>query len=160
MLGAIWAQSLDGVIGDGTDMPWDVPEDLKFFKEVTMGHPVIMGRKTWESLPKKPLPGRPNHVLSSREAGAWSDGAFVSPDLPDLKTDAWIIGGGQIYEATLDEVDVVELTLIDARVADSLPHPVYAPRLGAEFALVRDGEWNISRTGTRFKHQRFERTDS
>ena len=78
MLGAIWAQSLDRVIGTGTDMPWDVPEDLKFFKEVTMGHPVIMGRKTWESLPFKPLPGRANHVLSSREPGAWSDGAFVS----------------------------------------------------------------------------------
>ena len=160
MLGAIWAQSLDGVIGDGTDMPWDVPEDLKFFKEVTMGHPVIMGRKTWESLPFKPLPGRPNYVLTSREPGAWSDGAIVSAALPDLQSDAWIIGGGQIYAATLDQVDVVELTLIDAHVAPSLPHPVYAPRLGAEFALVRDGEWNTSRNGTRFKHQRFERTDA
>lgn len=157
MLGAIWAQSLDRVIGTGTDMPWDVPEDLKFFKEVTMGHPVIMGRKTWESLPFKPLPGRANHVLSSREPGRWSDGAFVSTDLPDLETDAWIMGGGQIYEATLDLVDVVALTLIDVHVAHSLPNPVFAPHLGPEFTLVRDGEWETSRTGTRFKHQRFER---
>lgn len=50
MLGAIWGQSLDGIIGDGEQMPWHVPEDLKHFKDVTMGAPVIMGRKTWESL--------------------------------------------------------------------------------------------------------------
>ena len=53
MLGAIWAQSLDGIIGDGEQMPWHVPEDLKHFKDVTMGAPVIMGRKTWESLNPK-----------------------------------------------------------------------------------------------------------
>ena len=78
MLGAIWAQCLDGVIGDGAGMPWHLPEDLKHFKAVTMGHPIIMGRRTWEALPKRPLPGRPNHVVSSREAGTWSNGAFVS----------------------------------------------------------------------------------
>ncbi|WP_078056895.1 dihydrofolate reductase [Corynebacterium bouchesdurhonense] len=102
-LGAIWAQSLDGVIGDGESMPWHLPEDLRHFKEVTMGHPIIMGRNTWQSLPKRPLPGRANHVLSSREPGEWSDGAYVSPDLPDLEADAWIIGGGQLYESTIDE---------------------------------------------------------
>mgnify|MGYP002717989031 CR=1 FL=1 len=94
MLGAIWAQSLDGVIGDGEGMPWHLPEDLRHFKDVTLGHPIIMGRNTWQSLPKRPLPGRANHVLSSREPGEWSDGAYVSPDLPDLEADAWIIGGG------------------------------------------------------------------
>lgn len=78
MLGAIWAQSLDGVIGDGAGMPWHLPEDLKHFKEITFGHPIIMGRRTWEALPMRPLPGRPNHVVSSREAGTWSNGAFVS----------------------------------------------------------------------------------
>ena len=51
-LGAIWAQSLDGIIGDGEQMPWHVPEDLAHFKEVTLGSPVIMGRRTWESLPE------------------------------------------------------------------------------------------------------------
>ena len=50
-LGAIWAQSLDGVIGDGDTMPWHLPEDLQHFKATTMGHPIIMGRRTWEGLP-------------------------------------------------------------------------------------------------------------
>lgn len=156
-LGVIWAQSLEGIIGDGEAMPWHLPEDLQHFKAVTMGHPVIMGRRTWESLPKRPLPGRANHVLSSREPGAWSDGAYVSTDLPDLETDAWIIGGGQLYESTIDEVDVIERTLIDARVLPTITSPVYAPRIGEEFALVSDGEWRASASNLRYKFQRFER---
>ncbi|PMC63816.1 diacylglycerol kinase [Corynebacterium tuscaniense] len=168
MLGAIWAQSLDGVIGDGKDMPWHLPEDLKHFKETTLGSPVIMGRRTWESLPFRPLPGRPNHILSSREPGEWSDGAFVSRDLPDLQVDAWIMGGAQLYEATLDEVDVIERTLIDASLAPHLPHPVLAPRIPAEFELAEETDWftssrgHITLDGTddsplRYRFQRFER---
>lgn len=65
-LGAIWAQTIDGVIGRDGVMPWHVPEDLAHFKEATAGKPVIMGRRTWESLPDtyKPLPGRTNIVVS------------------------------------------------------------------------------------------------
>lgn len=155
-LGAIWAQSVDGVIGDGETMPWHLPEDLRHFKTTTMGHPIIMGRRTWEALPKRPLPGRANHVLSSREPGTWSNGAYVSTDLPDLETDAWIIGGGQLYEATLDEVDVIERTLIDVHVLP-IDTPVFAPRVGDEFELVRDGDWLTSRNGLRYKFQRLER---
>ncbi|MDK8797126.1 dihydrofolate reductase [Corynebacterium sp. MSK044] len=167
MLGAIWAQSLDGVIGDGKDMPWRLPEDLKHFKETTLGSPVIMGRRTWESLPFRPLPGRPNHVVSSREPGEWSDGAFVSRDLPDLQVDAWIMGGAQLYEATLDEVDIIERTLIDVSLPH-LPTPVHAPRIPAEFELVHETEWFTSERGhvtfngtdfspLRYRFQRFER---
>ncbi|MDN8622084.1 dihydrofolate reductase [Corynebacterium sanguinis] len=159
MLGAIWAQCLDGVIGDGAGMPWHLPEDLKHFKEITFGHPIIMGRRTWEALPKRPLPGRPNHVVSSREAGAWSNGAFVSRDLPDIETDAWIIGGAQLYEATIDEVDVIERTLIDAHLAAAVGRKaVFAPRLTDDFELVSDGGWLTSSTGLRYRFQRFERT--
>lgn len=156
-LGAIWAQSLDGVIGDGAGMPWHLPEDLKHFKEITYGHPIIMGRRTWESLPSRPLPGRANHVLSSRQPGTWSRGAYVSPDIPDLETDAWIIGGAQVYEATIDEVDVIERTLIDVHPDVPASRAVYAPRIDTDFALARDGEWQTSETGLRYKFQRFER---
>lgn len=158
MLGAIWAQSADGVIGDGAGMPWHLPEDLKHFKATTLGQPIIMGRRTWESLPVKPLPGRVNHVLSSRAPGAWSRGAYVSPDIPDLQTDAWIIGGAQLYEATIDEVDVIERTLIDVLPDIPTAQAVYAPRIDGEFELVRDGDWKTSTSGLRFKFQRFERT--
>ncbi|AWB83635.1 dihydrofolate reductase [Corynebacterium liangguodongii] len=155
MLGAIWAQSLDGVIGDGHSMPWHLPEDLKHFKQVTLGTPIIMGRRTWESLPTRPLPGRANHIVSSRQAGDWSDGAFVSRDIPDIMGDAWIIGGAQLYESTIDLVDVIERTLIDA--AFNVPDAVYAPRITEDFSLVSQTEWLTSSTGLCYRFQRFER---
>lgn len=67
-IAAIWAQTVDGVIGDNGTMPWHVPEDFAHFKETTTGHPVIMGRRTWESFPAafRPLPGRTNIVITSR----------------------------------------------------------------------------------------------
>ena len=169
MLGAIWAQSLDGVIGDGAGMPWHLPEDLKHFKETTLGSPVVMGRRTWESLPFTPLPGRANIIISSREAGSWSDGAHVYRDLPDFDIDAWIIGGAQLYEATLDEVDVIERTLIDVTLASTIgPKAVIAPRLTEDFDLEHETEWMTSEKGRldipdatdnplRYRFQRFER---
>lgn len=93
MIGVIWAQSLGGIIGDGAGMPWRLPVDLKHFKETTLGSPVITGRRTWESLPVTPLPGRANIIISSREAGPWPNGAYVYRDLPDFEENAWIIGG-------------------------------------------------------------------
>ena len=157
MLGAIWAQSVDGIIGDGEDIPWHLPEDLKHLKDTTSGHPIIMGRRTWESLPFKPLPNRKNIVLSSREAGAWSRGASVVADIPHLEGDAWSLGGAQIYAATLDEVDVIERTLIDVHPDVPDAKAVYAPRIDDTFALVSETEWLTSSTGLRYKFQRFER---
>lgn len=154
MLGAIWAQSLDGVIGDGVVMPWHVPEDLKHFKEVTMGAPVIMGRKTWESLnPKfRPLPGRENIVLSSRAPGEWSAGATVVDSIDAaLETapgDAWIIGGGQLYNSALDRVDTIELTLMGVQVGDAYgDDAVHAPSVPDEFSLSADSDWLTSASG-------------
>lgn len=169
MIGAIWAQSLDGIIGDGAGMPWHLPEDLKHFKETTLGSPVVMGRRTWESLPVTPLPSRANIIISSREAGPWSNGAYVYRDLPDFEDSAWIIGGAQLYEATLDEVDIIERTLIDVTLAPLLPHnAVHAPRVTDDFALVRESDWLTSERGRvtidgadetplRYRFQRFER---
>ena len=149
MLGAIWAQSLDGIIGDGEQMPWHVPEDLKHFKDVTMGEPVIMGRKTWESLnPKfRPLPGRENYVLSSRTPGQWSAGAQVITAMPPL-SDAWVIGGGQIYSATLDQVDRIEVTLMGVNIGDTYgDKSIYAPEIPEEFGLAHSTDWLTSDKG-------------
>lgn len=142
---AIWAQSRDGVIGDGTDMPWHLPEDLKHFKDATLGSPVIMGRATWESIPERfrPLPGRDNYVLSSREPGAWSKGAKVVTELPLI--DAWVIGGGQVYAATLPQVSRVVVTEIDVKLVD-LPGAVHAPSLDS-FAQVNESSWLTSGKG-------------
>lgn len=147
MLRAIWAQSLDGVIGDGTDMPWYLPEDLKHFKELTLGAPVIMGRNTWESLPEKarPLPGRANYVMSHRLAGEWSRGAQVVTQLP---SDGWLMGGGQLYRRYIQDCEVVERTLIDVYLLPFLGDAaVVAPKIPDGFHLDTQTPWMESHRG-------------
>ncbi|HYZ68740.1 MAG TPA: dihydrofolate reductase, partial [Mycobacterium sp.] len=103
-VGLIWAQSTYGVIGRDGGIPWRLPEDQARFKDLTMGHTVVMGRLTWESLPAKvrPLPGRRN-VVVTRQAGYVAEGAHVVPSLKNALTDAdtWVIGGAQIYALAL-----------------------------------------------------------
>ena len=133
-LGAIWAQTDAGIIGRDGDMPWRAPEDLVHFKKVTLGAPVIMGRRTWESFPPRfrPLPGRTNIVISRSVAEAQErDGALWVPSLDaalyaardavgapvedtpaDTVTadtpavDAWIIGGGSVYAEALSRTNL------------------------------------------------------
>ena len=99
-VGLIWAQSRSGVIGRDGGIPWRLPEDQAHFKRLTLGHTVVMGRLTWESLPKKvrPLPGRRNVVLT-RQADYMAEGAMVVGRLDEVLTDdeAWVIGGEQVY---------------------------------------------------------------
>lgn len=172
MIGAIWAQSLDGVIGDGRDMPWHIPEDLAHFKEITLKHPVIMGRRTWESLPEKvrPLPGRENLILSRREPGDWSCGAEVLTEIPERDT-AWIMGGGQVYAATLADAAVLEVTIIDAELRGVLgEQAVLAPQIPGDFRLSADTGWLTSPAGritvedkagpVRYRFQRYERKEA
>ncbi|WKD58061.1 Dihydrofolate reductase [Corynebacterium capitovis DSM 44611] len=157
MKGAIWAQSLDGVIGDGTSLPWHLPEDLKHFKTITLGSPIVMGRRTWESLTLRPLPGRENIIISSREPGEWSAGAHVAHEFPPLE-DAWIIGGAQLFSATLPLVDRIERTLIDVHLAPDLgARAVILPDVPPEFTLVDQSRWETSASGLRYSFQRFER---
>jgi dihydrofolate reductase len=95
----------NGVIGAGGKLPWHLPEDMKHFKQVTVGHPVIMGRKTWESI-GKPLPDRDNIVVS-RRTGFRAAGARVASSLEDAlamcpaDAPAFVIGGSELYRAAL-----------------------------------------------------------
>ena len=152
LVGLVWAQSTSGVIGRGGDIPWRVPEDLARFKEVTMGHTVVMGRRTWESLPARvrPLPGRRNVVLS-RQTDYMADGAEMVDSLEQALTEpeTWVIGGEQIYLlalplATRCEVTEVE---IDLRRDDD---DALAPVLD-EAWLGETGEWLTSRSGLRYR---------
>ncbi len=90
VIGMIWAQARDGVIGRDGDMPWHLPEDLAHFKRVTMGHPVIMGRKSWDALPERwrPLPGRTNIVLT-RDPAWRAEGAIAVQSLSAALEAAW-----------------------------------------------------------------------
>ena len=150
-LGAIWAQTIDGVIGRDGVMPWHVPEDLQHFKEVTSGKPVIMGRRTWESLPDthKPLPGRVNIIVSRsvgavevRDGGIWVSSLDAALGVAHkaqeaTNADAWIIGGGTLYAEALTREDlphyrrvhVVEQTILTASDLAEVPGDTKAPNL-------------------------------
>ncbi len=114
----IAAVARNGVIGKGGALPWHLPEDLRHFKALTLGHPIIMGRRTWESL-GRPLPGRHNIVVS-RDAQWQPVGAERADSLPAALALAagaprvFVIGGAQLYAAALPLADALELTEIDA----------------------------------------------
>ncbi len=116
------AMAENRVIGRDGDLPWRISADLKHFKRVTMGHPVVMGRKTWESLPFA-LPGRRNIVIT-RNADAVFEGADTVTTMAgaldlcrnDGAEKAMIIGGGQIYDDIIRDADVIELTEVHASV--------------------------------------------
>lgn len=151
-LGLIWAQSTSGVVGRGGGIPWQLPEDQARFKELTMGHTVVMGRRTWESLPAKvrPLPGRRNVVLS-RQTGFMAEGAEVVGSLDEALADqqTWVIGGEQIYALAMPRATRCEVTEVEI----DLPRDdadVLAPVLD-ETWLGTTGEWLTSRSGLRYR---------
>ena len=132
-LTAIVAMTSDRVIGSGGTLPWHLPEDLAFFKRVTSGHPIVMGRKTFESI-GRPLPKRRNIVLT-RDA-AWSaPGVEVITQpaelrsLPDLEGQVFIIGGAEIYAAFLPEID----DLLVSHVFSDYPGDTHFPKFEDKF---------------------------
>jgi dihydrofolate reductase len=123
IISLVVAASRNGVIGKDGGLPWHISSDLKLFKQITMGKPVIMGRKTWDSLPRKPLPGRRNIVIS-RKADQPTEGAEfvrgVDEALAAAKVDhppeIAVIGGGEIYRLFWPLADQVYLTEVDLDV--------------------------------------------
>lgn len=157
-LGLIWAQSTSGVIGRAGGIPWRLPEDQARFKELTMGHTVVMGRLTWESLPAKvrPLPGRRN-VVVTRQADYMADRADVVTTLEDAFTDdeTWVIGGEQIYALALPLATRCEVTEIEI----DLPRQdadATAPVLDESW-IGRAGEWLTSSSGLRYRYYSYIR---
>ena len=123
-----------GVIGRDNEIPWRIPEDARHFRVLTMGHPVVMGRRTWDSLPDpyRPLPGRRNIVLSRdpewRAEGAERAGSLDEAlDLVNGAPRVFVIGGAGVYEAALPIADELLLTEIDARFGADTFFPAWAP---------------------------------
>ncbi len=122
-LSILVAAAENDVIGKDGQMPWHLPSDLAHFKRISLGKPVLMGRKTWESLFVQPLPGRPNLVLS-RNAAYQADGAEVFTDLDEMIArgralagaggEAIIIGGETLYRAALAKCDRVYMSRVAA----------------------------------------------
>lgn len=165
-VGLVWAQSTSGVIGRGGDIPWRVPEDLARFKKVTMGHTVVMGRRTWDSLPAavRPLPGRRNVVLS-RQTDFMAGGAEVVGSLEDAvalfetEPETWVIGGAEIYLLALPHATRCEVTEVDIDLPrdGSEMNDALAPVLD-EAWLGETGQWLVSRSGLRYRFHTYRRS--
>lgn len=148
----IYARAANGVIGKNDTLPWHLPEDLAHFRQVTMGWPVIMGRKTWDSLPAKfrPLPGRTNIVIT-RQTDWQPEGAKVATSVEDAISLAgnieqvWVIGGAQIYALAEPLADRIEVT----EIAQDFEGDAYAPVLGTQW-VASGRENHISKTGLAF----------
>jgi len=155
-IGLVWAQSTSGVIGRAGDIPWHLPEDLAHFKKVTSGHTVVMGRRTWDSLPAsvRPLPGRRNIVLS-RQQDFVAEGAEVVGSLDEALTapGTWVIGGGQIYSLALPYATRCEVTEVDINLPRD-DDDALAPVLD-EAWRGETGEWLTSRSGLRYRFHRY-----
>lgn len=172
--GMIWAQALNGVIGHDGGMPWNVPEDLKHFKNITTGHPVVMGRRTWESFPEKfrPLPNRTNVIVSrtlklneDQDPLLEADNVVVVENFGDglqaaaaasAEDQVWVIGGGSIYEQAMDVANIVERTVFNAEIDGD----TRAPELDDSWELAHsDPEtgWHTSTEGMEYRFERWQR---
>ena len=133
----IYARAANGVIGNHNTLPWHLPEDLAHFKRTTLGCPVIMGRKTWDSLPERfrPLPGRINIVIT-RQPDWHQDGVQRASSLREAlqfcasSETVWVMGGAQIYAQALPLAQRIEVT----EIAQNVDGDAYAPTLGPEWA--------------------------
>lgn len=173
-LGIIWAEADGGAIGREGKMPWHLPEDLAHFQRTTEGSPVIMGRRTWESLPPafRPLPKRTNIVVTrSRDFGA--EGATVVASLDAAMAEAervvltaadtehasrrriWVMGGGELYRQAMPLATELVVTRIELAVPDA---DTFAPPIGPEWRCADPGEQRRSKTGLGYRIERWMRT--
>ena len=158
----IFARASNGVIGANNTLPWHLPEDLAHFKRHTLGCAVIMGRKTWDSLPPKfkPLPGRTNVVIT-RQPGWQAAGALTAHSLPEAlalcadQSHAWVIGGADIYAQSLALANTAEITEIDAAFGGD----AHAPLLGPQWQETAR-EHHVSSTGLGFSFVSYKNTQA
>jgi dihydrofolate reductase len=156
----ILARATNGVIGKDNTIPWHLPEDMAHFKHLTMGCPVIMGRKTWDSLPAKfrPLPGRTNVVITRQKD--WSEnGAQRASSLREAllfcerSPNVWVIGGAQIYAQAMPLAATAEVTEIEVRVDGD----AFAPAFGPGW-METAREQHVSATGLAFAFVTYTQT--
>ncbi|HEX7887845.1 MAG TPA: dihydrofolate reductase [Ramlibacter sp.] len=159
-LGLIYAQARNGVIGKGGVLPWHLPEDLAHFKRTTLGAPVIMGRRTWDSLPPRfrPLPGRRNVVIT-RDAQLQAPGAERAGTLAEAialcagAETAWITGGAEIFRLAIPHSHLAVVTEIDA----DFEGDVHAPELGPTWKETAR-ERHVGANGIAFSFVTYENT--
>lgn len=149
MISIIVAIASNGVIGGGGDLLWHISEDLRRFKQITSGHPVIMGRKTFDSI-GRPLPNRQNIVITRNSE--WSvDGCLRAGSLQeaislcDSSQEVFIIGGGEIYRQAISLADKLYITYVDT----SYEGDTFFPTIGEEWQIVAEERFE---RGEKFEH--------
>ncbi|MEY2952964.1 MAG: hypothetical protein RLZZ401_1051 [Pseudomonadota bacterium] len=155
----IFARAANGVIGNQGALPWRLPEDLAHLKRQTLGATVIMGRKTWDSLPLKfrPLPGRTNIVVT-RQSDWHAEGALVANSLLQAQTlagqhgAAWVLGGAELYAQALPLAQTAVVTEIEA----DFPGDAFAPQFGPDWHET-SRERHMSSTGLAFSFVTYQR---
>jgi len=157
----IAAVAKNGVIGKGGQLPWHLPDDLKRFKQLTLGHPILMGRRTYESI-GRPLPGRRNIVISETLTTA-PPGTDLAHSLDEAiqlisthNGPAFIIGGAVLYHAALGRVERLHLTEVDAEVEGDVYFPPFDRSQWSESEIERHGR--DERHAYPFRILRLERT--
>ena len=141
----IWAQDKNGGIGYKGQLPWHIPEDLQNFKKLTLNSTILMGRKTWESLPIKPLPRRRNIVLTRKKNLEVESYQSIDECLTKLTNDntdeLFIIGGSTIYNSFIDKAEQLHITLIDEKTKhiDTI-FPLNIEQLEKKFEKIKENK--------------------
>ena len=152
MIGILVAVSPEGIIGKDNSIPWHYSADLKRFKRLTVGKTVIMGRKTWESLPIKPLPERRNIVITRSDFDDVDCFKSINDALDTCDGDIWFIGGAGIYKEALDVADIIDMTLVPDNISGE--GCVSFPELGNEW---KAGDVEVLEDDNKLKHKIYTR---
>jgi dihydrofolate reductase len=152
MKGILVAVSPEGIIGKDNTIPWHYSADLKRFKRLTTGNTIIMGRKTWESLPKKPLPNRRNIVITRSSIENIECFKSIDDALQTCEGDIWFIGGAGIYQEAMQKADLIDMTLVPDNVTGE--KCIYFPEIDKSW---KEGETKTLDGEPKLKHKTYTR---
>ena len=152
MKGILVAVSPEGIIGKDNTIPWHYSADLKRFKRLTTGNTIIMGRKTWESLPIKPLPNRRNIVITRSSIKDIECFQSIDDALQTCKGDVWFIGGAGIYQEAMQKADIIDMTLVPDSVSGE--DCIYFPTIDKSWI---EGDTNVLEDDPKLRHKIYTR---
>ena len=152
MKGILVAVSPEGIIGKDNTIPWHYSADLKRFKRLTTGNTIIMGRKTWESLPIKPLPNRRNIVITRSSIKDIECFQSIDDALQTCEGDVWFIGGAGIYQEAMQKADIIDMTLVPDNVSGE--DCIYFPKIDKSWI---EGDTNALEDDPKLRHKIYTR---
>ena len=152
MKGILVAVSPEGIIGKDNTIPWHYSADLKRFKRLTTGNTIIMGRKTWESLPIKPLPNRRNIVITRSSIEDIECFQSIDDALQTCEGDVWFIGGAGIYQEAMQKADIIDMTLVPDNVSGE--DCIYFPKIDKSWI---EGATNTLEEDPKLRHKIYTR---